>query len=533
MMHCARCASTLVASIGLVSGGCRAPERPAATAVIASGADLESANPLVTVHPLSRQVQRHALFVTLVKLDSALQPVPYYARSWNWDEARTTLTFNLQRDLKLHDGFPTTAHDVEFTFNAVRNRSLGAPRAGDMSAVTSVKAMNDSTVVFAFNASQPSLPVVFAELSLVPAHLLDSVPLARWRSSGFATNPVGNGPFKFAERVAGRRWRFVRNEEFPVDMGGPPKLAQFVVAVVDEASTKFAGLVSGELDMAGISPSMAKLVAADSTLVLATSPALFTTILAFNTTRAPWSDVRVRRAIALSLNRKRLVDAAIAGFGTPAAGAIPPGVPFAENTPPEYNVARADSLLDAAGWKREANQERLLNGVALHMNLITVGSGDMAAEQLIQADLRERGIQVSLQVRELATFFGVVRAEKKEFDAAYAGIPGDLALGHIVAMFSSQQKGGALDYTNFHNATLDDALNSARVAQPGPAATTAWRRVDSLLVNDSPVVWIYHARGVQGLSRKLEHVTLDLRGELTSIAQWTRRDNATKFKAKQ
>ena len=511
-----------MASCGFILSACAAPERPAETAVIASGADLESANPLVTVHPLSRQVQRHALFVTLIKLDSLLQPVPYYARFWNWDAKRTTLTFGLTRDLNWHDGVPTTAADVVFTFNCVRDKRLGSPRAGDLSGVSSVKAVNDSTVIFEFNTPQPTLPIVFAELPLVPAHLLDTVPLTRWRSSNFATNPIGNGPFKFAERVAGRRWRFIRNTQFPPSLGGPAKLAQFVVAVVDESSTKFAGLVSGELDMAGIAPSMAKLVAADSTLRLATPPALFSTIIAFNTTRAPWNDVRVRRAIALSLNRKQLVDAAVAGYGTPAAGAIPPGVPFAEKRAPEYNIAQADSLLDAAGWKRDANHQRVCNGTPLHLNLITVGSSDMAAEQLIQADLRARGIQVDLQVRELATFLGIVRAEKKEFDAAYAGIPGDLALGHIVAMFSSTQRGGALDYTAFHNAILDSALDNARVAQPGAPSTAAWRQVDSLLVQSSPVVWIYHARGVQGLSRKLEHVTLDLRGELTSIAQWTR-----------
>ncbi|MDQ6612063.1 MAG: peptide ABC transporter substrate-binding protein [Gemmatimonadota bacterium] len=530
MMHSGWCASTLKLSLVLALASCSAPERPAQTAVIASGADLESANPLVTVHPLSRQVQRHALFVTLVKLDSTLQPVPYFARSWNWDAAHINLTFVLQRNLLWHDGVPTTARDVAFTYNTVRDRQLGAPRAGDLVAVTDVRATSDSTVVFSFNAAQVSMTVVFAELPLVPAHILDTVPLARWRTHDFSINPVGNGPFKFAERVAGRRWRFVRNNEFPIAMGGPPKLAQFVVAVVDEASTKFAGLVSGELDMAGVSPSMAKLVAGDSTLRLATPPVLFSTMIAFNTTRAPWSDVRVRRAIALSLNRRRLVDAAVAGYATPAYGAIPPGVPFAEHVPAEYNVTRADSLLDAAGWTRGENRWRRQGTTALRMRLITVGSGDMAAEQLIQADLRERGIQVDLQVRELATFLGMVRAEKKDFDAAYAGVSGDLALGHIQAMFNSRQRGGALDYTGFHTPLLDEVLNRARTAVPGAAATAAWQAVDSVLVHDSPAAWIYDARGVQGLSRKLQHVTLDLRGELTSIAAWTRNDSTMQMR---
>lgn len=534
MMHAVRAASTLRAPLILVVlsalvAACGAPDRPASTAVLASGADLESANPLVTVHPMSRQVQRHALFVTLVKLDSLLQPVPYFARSWNWDATHQQLTFVLRSGLRWHDGIATTARDVQFTFESLRDKELGAPRAADVSAVTAINTPTDTTVEFTFSAPQTSLPVVFAELALVPKHLLDTVPLARWRSSAFATGPIGNGPFKFAERMAGRRWRFVRNDSFPADMGGPPALAQFVVAVVDEPATKFAGLVSGELDMAGVSPSMAKLVQGDSTLTLATPPALFSSLITFNTTRAPFNDVRVRRAISLSLQRQRVVDAAVAGFGTPASGAIPPGVPVYEKHDATRNTNLADSLLDAAGYKRAADGTRALNGSPLHIDLLTVGSGDMAAEQLIQADLRERGIVLDIRVRELATFLTQLRASKKEFDAAYVGVPGDLALGHIVAMFHSSQKGGALDYTGFHTPTLDASISAARVAPAGEFATKAWASVDSILQAEAPAAWVYHSRGVQGLSRKLQNVVMDLRGELTSIATWRRDDgNSTK-----
>jgi len=519
-----RSASTLLLSLLACLSGCGVPPRPAATAVIASGADLESANPLVTVHPMSRQVQRHALFVTLVRLDSLLQPIPYYARSWEWDPAHQVLTFFLHRDLQWLDGVPTTAEDARFTFESLRNKGLGAPRAGDVAAVTKVQALTDSTLQFTFNAPQPAFPVIFAEMPLVPAHLLDTVPLSRWRAHAFSTNPTGNGPFKFAERVAGRRWRFVRNDDFPESMGGAPALRQFVVAVVDEAATKFAGLVSGELDMAGISPSMADLVKGDSTLQLETPPALFSTVMAFNTTRAPFDDARVRQAVALSIDRQRVVDAAVAGYGTPAGSVIPPGVPVSLRRVPVVDTKRADSLLDAAGWPRGATGVRARNGVELHVALITVGSGDMAAEQLLQADLRARGITLDVQVRELATFLSIVRASKKAFDAAYVGIPGDLGLGHIVAMFQSTQSGGALDYTGFHSSALDSALIRARTAPAGLAAFGAWQYVDSLLQVGNPVVWIYHSRGVQGRSRKLQHVVMDLRGELTSIARWERND---------
>ncbi len=493
------------------------------TVVMASGTDLESGNPAVTVHPLSRQLQRHALFVTLVRLDSLLQPVPYFARHWTWSADRREVRFVLDSGLRWHDGTATTARDVRFTLDAVRDSALGSPRRGDLSFVDSVAVVARDDVFVYFRTPMPSLPVIFAELPIVPMHLLDSVPRARWRAHAFSTAPVGNGPFRFVDRVSGRRWRFARNEQFPQSMGGPPTLRQLVVAVVDEAATKYAGLVSGELDVAGVSPTMAGLVKRDPTLTLLTPPALFSTILAFNTTRAPFDDVRVRRAFALSIERTRLVQAAVAGYATPAAGAIPPGLPFSTPRITHADTSTADSLFDAAGYRRAAGAGRARGTVPLDVDLITVGSGDMAVEQLVQADLAARGVSVRIRVVELAAFLSTVRAGKKTFDLALTGVPGDLALGHLSAMFATAQTGGALDYTAYHTTTLDDALAEARRADALSAAA-AWQRVDARLTADAPVAWLYHARGVQGLSRKLGGVTMDLRGELVTVTRWTRHD---------
>lgn len=510
-------------AVALVGGlaACGAPPRVPNTVVMASGTDLESGNPLVTVHSLTRQIQRHALFVTLVRLDTLMQPEPYFASRWAFDHAQRVLTMTLRAGLRWHDGTPTTATDVRFTLEAARDPDVGSPRAGEFAALDSVRTPDDTTVIVYFAAPQQRVPTVFAELPLVPAHLLRTVPRTTWRSAPFATAPVGNGPFRFAARDAGRRWRFVRNPDFPASMGGPPALAGFVVAVVDEAATKFAGLVSGELDIAGVSPSMAHLVRDDPTLTLLTPPALFSNVLALNTTRAPFNDQRVRQALALSIDRTRLVQAAVAGYATAAGSAIPPGLPMSGTASPSYDTSRADALLDAAGYRRTADGPRARNGQPLRVELLTVGSGDIAIEQLIQADLRARGIDVSLRVAELTTFLSTVRASEKQFDLAITGIPGDIGVGQLSALFATAQKGGALDYTGFHDTRLDVALQQARAATPDQQRAR-WATVDSLVLDASPVVWLYHARGVQGLSRRLAHVTMDLRGELVSVSRWTR-----------
>src|SRR3954470_4262168 len=116
----ARPFSLSVLALALVACGSSA-DRRGATVLFASGADLQSINPLLTVHPLARQVQRYVLLTTLARYDSSLTPVPYLARSWDWSADRRSLTFHLQTAVRWHDGVPTTAGDVAWTLNAARD----------------------------------------------------------------------------------------------------------------------------------------------------------------------------------------------------------------------------------------------------------------------------------------------------------------------------------------------------------------------------------------------------------------------------
>ncbi len=514
-------AAVIAAAATPLALGCWAPERPPDVVVYASGTDLESGNPLVTIHPLSRQIQRFVLFVTLAKYDDKLEPVPYAATSWNWSADRRGLTLHLVRGLRWQDGAPTTARDVAFTIDAARDPATGFWRAADLAAVDTVIARDDSTADVRFKTTQPAFPLVFCELPIVPAHLLATIPRAALRRASFNFAPVGNGPFAFVERRAGSRWTFRRNESFPAALGGSPRVAGLVVTVVDEPTTKFAGLASGELDVAGISPAMAPLAKRDPSMRVVEYPILFTTGLIFNVRKPPFDDARVRRAISLSIDRSRIVDAALAGFGVPAAGPVPPESPLALPGAPVHDVDRADSLLDAAGWRRGSTGPRQRGGRALEFDLLTVGSGDNALEQLLQADLALRGIRVNIRQVELGTFLNDARASNKHFDVLVAGVPGDVGLSFVSAMFETRQRGGALDYTGFHSPELDSLFVAARNAPDERSRIAAWQDVQRVLQDSAPVAWIYHSRGVQGLSARLRNVTMDLRGEMVSVADWS------------
>jgi peptide/nickel transport system substrate-binding protein len=518
--HRARRASTSVALLGLVAG-CIAPQRPDDVVVLASGADLESANPIVTTHPLSRQLQRYALFVTLTRYDDRLAQQPYLAHAWRWSADRRRLALSLASGLRWHDGARTTARDAAFTFLAARDPATGSVRASELAALDTAVAIDDTTLTLVFTSPRAELPAFLAELPLLPEHLLAAVPRRALRSAPFNDAPVGNGPFTFVSRRRGANWTFARNDSFPASLGGPPALRGLTIAVVDEATTKFAGLASGELDMAGISPLMVPLARRDRSLEVLTYPVLFSTALFFNTTRPPFDDPRVRRAVALAIDRPRIVEVALAGFATPSASPIPPDSPLAVTPSTMRDTARADALLDSAGWRRGADGVRRRAGLPFVVELLTVGTGDNVAEQLLQADLAARGIKLHIRQTEMGTFLTTARAEPKRFDVLIAGIPGDLSLSYVSALFDSRQRGGSLDYTGFHRPALDAELRAAKDAPVGESRRLAWTRVQSTLDSLAPATWLYHSRGLQGVTRRLHGARMDLRGELVTVHDWT------------
>jgi ABC-type transport system substrate-binding protein len=156
------------------------------------------------------------------------------------------------------------------------------------------------------------------------------------------------------------------------------------------------------------------------------------------------------------------------------------------------------------------------------VELLTVGSGDNAVEQLVQADLAARGVRVEIRTREMGAFLAAARAERRTFDLLIAGIPGDLALSHLAAMFASPSAGGALDYAGFHRPALDAAFARAASATSGDARAAALRDAQRILADEMPAAWLYHSRGVQGVARSLGGVTMDLRGELATVTRWHR-----------
>lgn len=462
--------------VALACGGGGA--RRGRTVVFASGADLQSVNPLLTVHPLAKQVERYVLLTTLVRYDSALVPQPYLARTWTWSRDHKTLVFRLQPGVRWHDGVPTTARDVVWTLSAARDVATGYPRMNDFADVAFVNDPDDSTVVVRFSRAQRAVPDVLSDLAILPAHLLDSVPRAELRRAQWNEHPVGNGPFRFVAHEPNRRWVFAADSAFPAALGGAPALERFIVAVVDEPTAKLAALTAGEVDVAGIQPAHVASVRSNPALTVLDYPLIFPYGIVCNTRRAPFDDRRVRLAVALALDRRAIVDGYVYGFGAVADGPVPPGVPGWEAgraIPTDPDSAR-----------------RLLGGRRIAFELLTVGSGEAPLEQMIQAQLAGVGFDVTIRQLELTAFLERVSPAHRDFQAAVLGTAGDAGLGYV--------------------ATLADLAGMRAPADP--------RHAQRLFRDSLPVVFVYYARGVQGLNRRVGGVRMDLRGELPTISAW-------------
>ena len=508
------------ASTLLLSLACRRPETVgrASTVFYASGADLQSINPLFTVHPLAKAVQKHVLFHTVASYDSTLQPVPRLA-AWEWNADRTQLTLAVRRDVWWHDGTPTTARDVAWTLEMARHPDVAYPRARDLAQVAEVAVMDSFTVALHFRRSQATFPDVLTDLAILPAHRLETTEPARVRQSPFNTSPVGNGPFAFVEHRPNQRWVFRRAERFPAELDRP-KIEQLVIAVVDEPTTKLAALTSGELDVAGISPAHAAFVREDRRLRVVDYPVLFVYALVWNMRRAPFDDARVRRALTLALDRQSIVDAALYGFGTVAEGPVPPAHPwYASAAPLNHDLEAARRLLDEAGWRHGADGIRERDGRRFDFALTTVGSGDNALEQMIQAQLRRLGVAVTIRQLELTTFLATAQGEARAFDALVIGIPGDLSLGYVAALFEGDMPGPQA-YAGYASVEFDAAVARARAAETEDGVRTGWQEAQRVLVRDHPTTWLYHARGLQGVNRRVRAAPPDLRGELADIVRW-------------
>ena len=322
------------------------------------------------------------------------------AESWSTSEDGRTWTFTLRRGVRFHDVAPVngrefTAQDVLCTVQRIRE--LPGHQISQISMVQDVTAPDDHTVVF-------QLTEPYAEFDTnLAGHFMWMLPCEATRGEfDVTTTAIGTGPFVLERWVRDRERVLTAHPDYYVE--GQPYMERVEISIVPDQAAAIAAFRTGQTDY--LSPltldknQADRILSEDPNAVLFREQGLTQTRLFMNQAAEPFDDVRVRRAVALAVDRQAMVAAIRAG-GSPTGPVSPTlfgglGSEEAAQLQP-HDPERARALLAEAG---------LPQGFATRM-IITDGYGETVVReaQWVQQDLAEVGIQVELVVQDYATYF--------------------------------------------------------------------------------------------------------------------------------
>ncbi|MCU0647492.1 MAG: peptide ABC transporter substrate-binding protein [Gemmatimonadaceae bacterium] len=525
--------TTLLALLTL--SACRAAQETPATGgslVIGALAEPDLLVPPLTVTAQGQQVV-DALFERLAEpvVDSTGRIVyrPAVASQWSWSRDSLTIDFTIDPRARWHDGQRVSAGDVAFTWRATVDSALAAPGAGAVSAIDSVVARDAQTVRFFFARRSPQqFDVAVRHLRILPAHALDSIPRAQWRSSDFARRPVGSGRFRFARWDAGSRVEVVADS---THYRGRAQLDRVIWAVSADPSTAVRRLFAGEIDfLENVRPDAAAEFAAQPTVRLMRVPSLVYGFLQFNLDRGAtgvFAEQGVRQAASMAIDRALVVRSVFDSLARVALGPVTrtqlagdtllPALPF--------DTLRANALLDSLGWRRAtAEGTRQRNGRPLRFTTLVPSTSTprQRIAVLLQQMLARVGIAMTIEQVEFNTLNA--RLAKGDFDAAVMAISADPSRDGIRGVWSSAaaRSAGGVNFGNYRNAAFDALLDGARDALDPAEGARRYREAYAMILADAPAVWLYEPWGLSGVVRGVEPVGMQPEAWWAGLADWRR-----------
>ncbi|MFQ5529680.1 MAG: ABC transporter substrate-binding protein, partial [Gemmatimonadota bacterium] len=365
----------------------------------------------------------------------------------------------------------------------------------------------------------------WTRLAILPEHILGDVPSAELATHPFGTTePVGNGPFRFVERVPGDRWVFEANPDFPEDLGGRPYVDRYVYRAIPDDAALTAALRTGEVDMVRL-PAPAELprLAADTSVTLIEYEAPEYDFIAWNSRRPMFAEAAVRRALTMAIDRGALVTALLEGHGDVAVGPVGPWhwafdasdepIPFAPDS------ARAE--LTAAGWG-DADGDGILDrdGQPFAFELFAAPRDkwrDIATA--VQANLRDVGIDMTIEIREPAAIGPLVFSPDRRYDALLLGWSRDVPLDDR-ELWACERIEQPFQFTSYCDPALDAVLDSMQVIADRGRLDALVDRYNGIMARDQPYTFLYYADHVVAARVELRGATMDSRGDWVSVTDW-------------
>jgi peptide/nickel transport system substrate-binding protein len=452
------------------------------------------------------------LYSTLVTVDLDFKPQPCLAKSWTISDDGLVYTFKLQDKAKWSDGVPVTSEDVRYTLMDMKPKADVIADAS-LAVISKVECPDDKTVVITLKGADPSFFPWAMSLTNVshifPKHIFQgTVP----RENPAAFKPVSCGPFKFSEWQRGSVVTFVKDPDyFNADQ---VFIDRVVFQVIPDPGARQLALESGDIDHIpyfALSPSAADALSnsADTQVINAIRPQSGIIMMLFNLRQKTLANANVRHAIGYAVDRKRIVDLALNGRARPGVGPIRDDNTFYFNPEIERyepNPAKANALLDAAGFAKGANGMRF--SLRIMYEAAGAGGATQAAAEIMREQLKAIGIDLQLMPTDTATWVDTA-LKKWDFDLTIGSFPTgpDPKIGFSPRFLTSNIKPQAgANSGGYSNPEVDRLLNAAD-AEPDLAKRAAlYKQAQKIIVDDLPVLWLWEVfypiavrKGLDGL----------------------------------
>jgi peptide/nickel transport system substrate-binding protein len=524
-------AFALLAALLLVAAGCRAGDGtdepagdavPGGTAVVAVTSDFQAFNPVTNTALVTMEVMNFLLFTPLIQYDDSLEPQPHLAESW--DLADDHVVFRLRQDVRWHDGQPVTAEDVHFTYQMATDEATASLlNSAYLTMVRSATVVDPHTIRFDFTEphSQPLEAFWWAPM---PRHLLEGVGAAQLAQADFNRQPVGSGPFRFVRWDAGQSVTVEANPDYPEALGGRPYLDRIVFRVVPEATTRLTELMTGAIDInyTVLPDEVRQLEGQRGVEVINYSGREFLYV-GWNNEREPFTDPRVRRALAMAIDREQIIDALMFGYGQPSAGMIPPWSPMHPGVEPlAHDPEGARRLLAEAGWT-DARGTGILERGGQPLRFTIMSSENRLRQDIttvLQQQFRQIGAEVQVRALEFQTMLAQHR--QRDYDAVLSGWSLDNFRVDPSPLFSCEEarKPESANRAGYCNPQADQLIAAGMREPDAGRAQGAWGDFNRLLQQDQPITFLVWSEDLAGRAARIQGVEMDVRGRLRSAPRW-------------
>ena len=433
-----------------------------------------------------------SVYDTLIRFkEGSFTQEPGLATAWKISPDGLTYTFTLRKGVKFHDGTPFDAEAVKFTYDRLLDPKHPFADTGPFpfasfyyGAIKEVAAVDPGTV--RFTLKQPFSPLL-NNLTLNTGRIVSPAAVKKWGKE-FASHPVGTGPFKFASWDKNVRIVLDANSGY---WGGAPKLDRLVFRPLVEEQTRVTELLSGGVDfIVDVPPDNVEQVKKDARLVFYSQPGPHIWWVTLNVQKKPFSDVKVRRAVNLAVNRDAIANDLLKRTATAAIGPVPPSITWAftdQVTKYPYSPEQAKKLLAEAGYP---------NGFQAVFWIPESGSGMQSPKtmaQSIQADLAAVGITANIQTFEWGAYlnkYGKGFGQDADMGAmSFMLDPGDPA---PMLSLTIDSKGGFRG-APYANPEVDRLLDEATKTNDLKKRGDLYKQVQKLVVDDAPWIFVDNA----------------------------------------